>query len=417
MTIVLFEDHHWRNFSPITLTRATFDVKVGARTYFEEYTFGDRPPSGLLVREHLAKVTGERHGGCKVNGPADSDSIFVNGLVHPAALDLEGLKNAKQTFAMTSEGRLVVARLGKKAAEYLAGCVAAGKPVVVKKLGVDKLVDLGSGLGGLLAEPWDIIRVLENSLSMQTVAGQAGQPAGAKVLGTGSTAVEGAQIEEGTVIDTRKGSVYIGAGASVAPCRIVGPAYIGPQTQVKQFSIIAASYVGRNCRVAGEVEHSVISDCSNKAHAGYVGHSYVGEWVNIGAMTATSDLKMTYGRIRMGRGSAKKDTGLDKLGSFFGDMSKTSIGTMVYGGRRIGVSSHLHGLVAEDVPSFTIYGEGIGARNVELELASAIETQRKMMGRREQSMSKAYEQMIKKVFLATSAERRKVGVRRAKFAL
>jgi hypothetical protein len=122
---------------------------------------------------------------------------------------------------------------------------------------------------------------------------------------------------------------------------------------------------------------------------------------------------MTYGNIRI----EGRDTGLDKLGSFFADMSKTSIGTLVYSGRRIGVSSHLHGLVSGDVPSFTIYGKGIGAKNVELELASAIATQKKVMPRRGQQMSKAYEQMVKDVFLSTAQERKKAGVLRAKFAV
>jgi hypothetical protein len=77
----------------------------------------------------------------------------------------------------------------------------------------------------------------------------------------------------------------------------------------------------------------------------------------------------------------------------------------------------LHGLVANDVPSFTIYGESIGAKDIELELASAIETQRRMMSRRGKSMSKAYEQMAKDVFLATAQERKKAGVRKGKFAI
>jgi NDP-sugar pyrophosphorylase family protein len=147
-------------------------------------------------------------------------------------------------------------------------------------------------------------------------------------------------------------------------------------TQIKNFTIIEASYIGQNCRVAGEIEHSIISDYTNKAHTGFIGHSYVGEWTNVGAMTTTSDLKMTYGTIKMSIGTKKVDTGQNKVGSFFADMVKTSIGTLVYSGRRIGVSSHLHGLVAQDVPSFTIYGASIGARNVVLELESVIETQK-----------------------------------------
>jgi hypothetical protein len=134
-------------------------------------------------------------------------------------------------------------------------------------------------------------------------------------------------------------------------------------------------------------------------------------------MTTTSDLKMTYGNIKMGGGKSKVDTGQNKIGSFIADMAKTSIGTLIYSGRRIGVSSHLHGLVAEDVPSFSIYGASIGAKNAELELKSAVETQKKMMSRRGQTMSKAYEQMIKDVFSATAADRRAAGVRKAKFAI
>ncbi|WP_337861923.1 putative sugar nucleotidyl transferase [Nitrososphaera sp.] len=437
--LALFEDHHWRNLAPLTLTRATFDVKVGARSYLEECLHvaagggndddddKKKPSLLLLTRRHLQKITEERHGGIAVN-PSSIDAagtVFVNGLVHPAAFDLRRLESVGHTFAITSGDRLLAARLGKKDAEYLAGCVAAGRQVSLKKLDVEKSTELKGGAeGGIISNLWDIIGVLENSLAVQCAAQEDGDGGGggsgvnATVIGAGVTA-EGAEIEEGTVLDARRGPIYIGPGASIAPSRIVGPAYIGPETQVKQFSIIESSFIGRNCRVAGEVEHSIISDYSNKAHAGFVGHSYVGEWVNLGAMTTTSDLKMTYGNIKMTQpaGNRKVDTGQNKVGSFFADMCKTSIGTLVYSGRRLGPSSHLHGLVAQDVPAFTIYGAGVGARNAELEIESAIETQKKVMPRRGQSMSKAYEQMMRDVFAMTAQDRRKAGVKRAKFAL
>jgi UDP-N-acetylglucosamine diphosphorylase/glucosamine-1-phosphate N-acetyltransferase len=220
------------------------------------------------------------------------------------------------------------------------------------------------------------------------------------------------------VLDTRKGGIHIGQEAQISPCRITGPAYIGSATQVKQFALIEASFIGYNCRISGEVEHSVISDHSNKAHDGFLGHSYVGEWVNIGAMTTTSDLKMTYGNIKMDDGLGKKvDTGANKVGSFFGDMCKTSIGTLIYSGRRIGVSSHLHGLVAQDVPSFAIYGSSIGSSNVELEFRSALETQKKVMARRNQRLTKAFEEMMRHVFSITAEERKKKKVRSAKFSI
>jgi UDP-N-acetylglucosamine diphosphorylase/glucosamine-1-phosphate N-acetyltransferase len=423
MSIALFEDSHWQNFEPISLTKATFDIKVGAKSFFEEHKL---TPEILLTREYLACVTAERHPNCKVNPSSiSSDTVFVNGLMHPGAISPDRLFNINHTFAITTNStnrRLLLARLNDKDIEYLQDCVTAGKSIDVKKLKVEKLTNLeDQDTQGILSEPWDIISVLENSLATQVSTMKNEMQLGQEIAVTGNNIValgRNASVEVGTVLDVRYGGIYIGPGAHVAASRIVGPAYIDGMAQVKQFTIIEASYIGYNCRIGGEVEHSVISDHTNKAHAGFIGHSYIGEWINIGAMTTTSDLKMTYGNIKMSSGKNKKiDTGQNKLGSFFADMVKTSIGTLIYSGRRIGVSSHLHGLVAQDVPSFTIYGTSIGARNVELQINSMIETQRKMMRRRNQMMTKAYEQMIKDLFSITAPDRKRTGVRRGKFAL
>lgn len=427
MSIALFEDSHWQNFEPISLTKATFDIKAGAKSFFEEHQLA---PEILLTREYLACITAERHPNCKVNPSSiSSDTVFVNGLLHPGAISPDRLFNINHTFAITattttttSSRRLLVARLDSKDIEYLQDCVTAGTRIDVKKLRVEKLTNLeDQDTQGILSEPWDIISVLENSLATQVSTMKNETQLGEEVTVTGNNTValgRNASVEIGTVLDVRYGGIYIGPEAYVAASRIVGPTYIDGMAQVKQYTIIEASYIGYNCRIGGEVEHSVISDHTNKAHAGFIGHSYIGEWVNIGAMTTTSDLKMTYGNIKMSRGKNKKiDTGQNKIGSFFADMVKTSIGTLIYSGRRIGVSSHLHGLVAQDVPSFTIYGKSIGARNVELQIDSIIETQRNMMRRRNQTMTKAYEQMIKDLFAITALDRKRTGVRRGKFAL
>ncbi len=420
--IALFEDSHWQSFSPISLTKATFDIKVGARSFFEEHR---QSPEILLTREYLAGITLERHSQCKVNpGSIDDDIIFVNGLLHPGAVSIERLSGIGRTFAITSDNRLLVARLPRKAIDYLKDSVAGGKRIDIKKLNVDKSTELGlENSQGILSELWDIIGILENSLSVQvSEMGRRNEDStrpGIKTIGGGPVVLEhDAVVEDGTVFDTRKGGIYVGPRAQIAPCRIVGPAYIGGSAQIKQFATIESSYVGYNCRIAGEIEHSVISDHSNKSHAGFIGHSYVGEWVNIGAMTTTSDLKMTYGNIKMsGAGGRTADTGLNKVGSFFADMCKTSVGALVYSGRRIGVSSHVHGLAAMDVPSFTIYGTGIGSKNAELRLDSAIATQRKMMSRRNQRMTKEYEQMMREVFSITVMERKRGGVRKSRFSI
>ena len=63
-----------------------------------------------------------------------------------------------------------------------------------------------------------------------------------------------------------------------------------------------------------------------KGHEGFVGHSYLGRWVNLGAGTTTSNLKNTYGSVALWTPDGVRDTGLQFLGTLFGDHAKTGIG-------------------------------------------------------------------------------------------
>jgi hypothetical protein len=220
MSITLFEDSHWQNFDPISLTKATFDIKVGAKSFLEEHHLA---PETLLTREYLACVTAERHPNCKVNPSfIDSDTLFVNGLLHPAAVYADRLLKINHTFAITadSSNRLLVARLDSKGIEYLQGCVAAGKKIDVKKLKVEKSTKLeDQDTQGLISEPWDVIGVLENSLATQVSSMKNEAQLGEQVTVAGSNTVavgRDASVEAGTVLDVRNGGIYIGPGAYVA---------------------------------------------------------------------------------------------------------------------------------------------------------------------------------------------------------
>jgi UDP-N-acetylglucosamine diphosphorylase/glucosamine-1-phosphate N-acetyltransferase len=241
---------------------------------------------------------------------------------------------------------------------------------------------------------------------------------GAKVIGKNPVYVDKtSRIDKGTILDVSEGGIYIGPHSVIQQSSIYGPAYIGQSSQIKPYSIINNSYIGNNCRIGGEIDSSIVLDYTNKSHLGYLGHSYVGEWVNIGANTITSDLKMTYGTISMNIENEKKDTKTIKLGSFFGDMSKTSIGTNIYCGLKIGVSSHIYGNIFKDVPSYVIYGQGIGSENAEMDLSLAIKFQKRMMSRRDVNMSLPYESMMRAVFEMTTNERNEYGVLSKRFTL
>ncbi|MGC8568589.1 MAG: hypothetical protein ACP5LW_01110 [Nitrososphaeria archaeon] len=153
----------------------------------------------------------------------------------------------------------------------------------------------------------------------------------------------------------RDGPVIIERGAVVEDFTVIkGPAFISQGSRVYNAQI-SGSYVGRWCRVSGEVERSVIDDYAHKAHFGFVGDSYVGIHANLGAGTTTSNLKNTYGTVRVMMGKALVDTGEIKVGAFIGDFARTSINTSIMSGKMIGAFSYAGGTVSSDVEPFMFY--------------------------------------------------------------
>jgi UDP-N-acetylglucosamine diphosphorylase/glucosamine-1-phosphate N-acetyltransferase len=191
---------------------------------------------------------------------------------------------------------------------------------------------------------------------------------------------------------------------------ITGPAFIGDYSIIKAGAkIYSGTSIGTRCKVGGEVEASIIQSYSNKQHDGYLGHSYIGSWVNIGADTNTSDLKNTYGNVNVYVNGESVNTGLQFVGLTMGDHAKTGINVMFDTGTVVGISSNVYGaaLPPKFVPSFS-WGEGRSLTVYELD--KAVETARRMMMRRDVDISPAYERLMRKLFDVTREERRKGGV-------
>ena len=415
MSIVLFEDTSWKKFVPLSYTRSLFDLKIGSLTTFDYFNIKS---AKLLTRKYLENMTRQRHPNCNVNKfEYDSNDIFVNSLFFPHMSFFKKMTKRKN-FLVSYRDKILIARLDKSDYKYLYETVIHDKDVRNSKLTAEIIhINSADECGSLYSWPWDLISGLKNVLQHQLKLKNK-VPKVVKVIGKNPIFVdETSDIGLGTVLDASGGPIYIGPESVIGQSSIIGPAYVGELTQLKPYSTINNSYIGNNCRIGGEIDSSIILDYTNKSHFGYLGHSYVGEWVNIGANTTTSDLKMTYGTVSMKIGDEKKDTGITKLGSFFGDMSKTSIGTNIYCGMRIGISSHLYGNIANDVPSYVIYGQGIGSENAQMDGSSAIKFQKRMMSRRNISMSTHYENMMKTIFDMTSKEREDYGVRPKRFTI
>jgi UDP-N-acetylglucosamine diphosphorylase/glucosamine-1-phosphate N-acetyltransferase len=202
--------------------------------------------------------------------------------------------------------------------------------------------------GVLLRGTFDLLTALEVLLPADCAdflaAPNDGVPIGSIVLGDPTHVISlGAIVEPGVVFDLRNGAVVLDQGAEVrSGTRLEGPIYVGPATKVLG-GFLRASVFGSECRVRGEVAASMFLGFANKSHDGFVGHSVIGPWVNLGAGTTTSNLKNTYGTVRLEIDGERIDTGRLNVGSLIGDHAKTAIGTMLATGTVVSAGANVFG--------------------------------------------------------------------------
>ncbi|MCX8028581.1 MAG: putative sugar nucleotidyl transferase [Brevinematales bacterium] len=209
-----------------------------------------------------------------------------------------------------------------------------------------------------------------------------------------------ANISKGVFIDVSSGPVYIDTEARINSLTVItGPAYIGKRSVVSQARIREGSNIRNVCKVSGEVEETIIDSYSNKNHEGFIGHSYVGQWVNIGAMATNSDLKNTYDEVKVFIKPNKiVNTGLLKVGCFIGDFSKIGIGVLINTGTIIGVGANVFfegELVRKYVPHFAWGGREPYKR---FPLDRFINMTRVMFSRRDKVFDKFIEDLIRNLY-------------------
>jgi UDP-N-acetylglucosamine diphosphorylase/glucosamine-1-phosphate N-acetyltransferase len=351
----------------------------------------------LLGRDYL-KTEVREVTGLPFNEAPREKTLLINARANPLRLPLARLRG-KTDFALLDRGQVVMSVAGK---EDLAGAVSPDGSLNRRKLlaNAKHLERIETEVPILFRYPWDLLEANESALAAEEKGKR-----GSRLLVSPD-----AEVEEFVAFEVSRGPVRIAEDARIeAFSRLSGPCYIGPGTVIRSALVRGGTTIGANCRVGGEVDHSIVYPFTNKAHSGYLGHSIVGEWVNMGAGSSTSDLKSTYGTVRVVRGTKRVDTGLQKLGAMIGDMSKISIGTMIYGGKSIGISSHCAGVVDRDIDDFASYGAR-GEEPFKLTLQSVMATQQRMMSRRGVAMSRARTRLIERLY----ADGKRAATRRSK---
>ena len=197
--------------------------------------------------------------------------------------------------------------------------------------------------GVLLRGVHDLVRALEQLLRddvLKLLGDSDPVPKGSTVLGDPAwISLREAAVEPGVVFDTRNGPVVLEGGVEVrAGTRLEGPLWVGSNTRLVG-GPIRTSAIGPWSVVHGEMSTTVMLGYANKSHYGFVGHSVLGRWVNLGAGTTTSNLKSTYGLVRLDVAGTRLETGQQFLGSLIGDHAKTAIGTLLDTGSVIGAGA------------------------------------------------------------------------------
>ncbi|HEV8380763.1 MAG TPA: hypothetical protein VGQ29_04210 [Gemmatimonadales bacterium] len=312
-------------WAPFAGIRPLCELRAGAHLVRERWeTFVGTEATAIFALPHLAGFPEPGVPTVEARRPVPGPAVIGSSTFAPRGL-AGPLPDAPAR--LTHDG--ITVGWAVPAGETWKGPVANAQAMQVDGVLLRGVHDLVSALEQLLRD--DVIKLLGDSDAV---------PKAAIVLGDAAwiSLREGA-IEPGVVFDTRNGPVVLESGVEVrAGVRLEGPLWVGANTRIVG-GVIRNSAIGPWCVVHGEVSTTAFLGYSNKGHHGFVGHSVLGRWVNFGAGTTTSNLKSTYGPVRLDVAGARLETGHQFLGSLFGDHAKTAIGMLFDAGSVIGAGA------------------------------------------------------------------------------
>jgi UDP-N-acetylglucosamine diphosphorylase/glucosamine-1-phosphate N-acetyltransferase len=416
--ICIFEDDRCTQFLPLVYFRPVYNLRCGITSLREKITRTyPKAAVSLHCREYLSDYIRLRNPGIPVNEIRADRCLFINGRVLADGSLAKKIPLSQKNDTLFVHGDQVVgaylseANL-KRVKSKLNSVLSASDFDGVPKTEVD--VDL-------VSYPWNLVHengaqlkkdydVMYSNLKGKKIKGKVHK--GVHFVGKDIVIEEGASVKPGVVIDAEDGPVVIAKNAKVFPnATIIGPAYIGENSWVKVGAqIYENTTIGPVCKVGGEVEESIIHSYSNKQHAGFLGHSYIAPWVNLGADTNNSDLKNNYGNVKVFVNGEQIDTGLQFVGLTMGDHSKAAINSMFNTGTVVGVCSNIFGFgfPPKYVPSFSWGAAGETFTTFSIE--KAIEVARRVMARRKIELTATEQKLFRKIFDLTSDERKKRGM-------
>jgi UDP-N-acetylglucosamine diphosphorylase/glucosamine-1-phosphate N-acetyltransferase len=413
MQVLVFEDSRVLDMKPLVNLKPVYGLYTGFRSLQEKLEHSTRGEVTLTyhLRGYLASFFAEQHPECMVNRLEEKDVLLVNGRIvcneAAARVIIEGAFDPGTAYMQGDD--LLYARVQSSQITDAEGMMP-------------DLIDTSALSGQLVTEAvtgfrvirnlWDVIAFHPDELLLDAATLELGRlegevhPSAAIVNRSNIYIAPGAVVRAGAVLDADEGFVAVGAGAIVDPQAVLMQnVFLASRSRAKTGAKLYSNVaVGTASRVGGEVEDSLIEPFVNKQHDGFLGHSYISSWCNLGAGTNTSDLKNNYSRIKLFHNGVLEMTGLQFLGLLMGDHSKSSINSMFNTGTIVGTGANIFGggFPPKEVPSFSWGGiDGF----VPYEVEKAVETARRVMERRQVVMSSTYESMFRFVAGVESSSR------------
>jgi len=408
--VVLFEDKRVNALAPVTLTRPAATIRCGSRSLLEMVQSLGHPVT-LLTKPYLQELVQADHPDISQTPPALTDRLLlVNSRLVPSPTYRQRLSDliaANKSQVLTHDGVTVAALVNGDISQEVREKTSATLHTAPGDWAQELNLPVApAAYMPLFDYPHDIVRYHLEVLQ-DNIAERLQEKEKYTEVMDGVFLAEGAKLGEYCVADTSEGPIVVESDAKIGPyCFLSGPAHIGERAKIIEHSAIKdAVALGHTTKIGGEVEASIIEPYTNKQHHGFLGHSYLGSWVNLGAGTTNSDLKNTYGTVAMSYNGKKVETGMQFLGCIVGDYSKTAINTCIFTGKVIGVAAMAYGFVTTNVPSFANYARTFG-QVTEVSVEVIIAMQARMFARRGIKQRECDKQLIHAMYELTDEDRK-----------
>lgn len=361
-SLVLFEDEGFVDLLPLVFWRSIFELQVSRKLVMDRTAQRlGLPVAGVWTRDWLAPVVAHRCG-APVNQPAKAGTVLVNG-----RWLVEGpVKFPKPPCVGMVDSDVAYVVCDAKLSTRLS---AADMLDAARRHTALEGVPREPADGRFFRHAWDIVAELPTLLADDWKPGDAciESPLDPKLELSNRERIhigEQTEIHPTAIINAKAGSVYIGHDVHIGAYVVIeGPVYIGPGCRVFPFTRLhGGNSIGPVCKIAGEIVGSLLQSYTNKQHAGFLGHAYVGSWVNLGAGSTNSNLKNTYGPVRVPVNGKEVDSGRQFFGAIIADHAKIGINATIPTGAVIGLASSVAStrLLPKYIPSFSwVTEEGV----------------------------------------------------------